>query len=70
MNHMTLPINPRLTVAMTRAIELVKGGESVAKAARQENVWPQSLYLALKREGIKTPGVKLTGAAAKKRVNK
>lgn len=67
MNHKALPMNPKLTVAMTKAIEMVKRGVPVAKAARQADVWPQSLYLALKREGINTPGAKLTGAAAIKK---
>jgi hypothetical protein len=51
-------MNPKTTLAMARAIQKIKEGMSVAKAARQEDLWPQSVYLALKREGIATPGRK------------
>lgn len=51
-------MNPKTTLAMARAITKVQQGLSVAVAARQENLWAQSVYLALKREGIATPGRK------------
>jgi hypothetical protein len=51
-------MHPKTTVAMARAIQKIQEGMSVAKAARQEDLWPQSVYLALKREGIATPGRK------------
>lgn len=51
-------MHPKTTVAMARAISKVQQGMSVAVAARQESLWPQSVYLALRREGISPPGRK------------
>lgn len=49
-------MNPRMSVAMAQAIEKIKKGVSVAAVAREHELWPQSIYLALKREGVQSPG--------------
>jgi hypothetical protein len=59
-------MNPKTTLAMAQAIKKVQAGMSVNAAARQENLWPQSVYLALKREGIPTPGRKPSKKAVAK----
>lgn len=56
-------MNPKMTLAMGRAVKKVLAGMPVHKAAAQESVWPQSIYAALKREGLPLPRSKNKGGA-------
>lgn len=56
-------MNPKMTLAMGRAVKKVLAGMPVHKAAAQESVWPQSIYAALKREGLPLPRNKNKGSA-------
>lgn len=51
-------MNPRITLAMNMALEKVKAGVTVRQAAADTGLWPQSVYVAIKREGIKVPAAK------------
>lgn len=53
-----MKLNPRLSVGVAKAIEKVQRGVPVRKAAADSGVWPQAVYLALKREGIEPPAAK------------
>ncbi len=58
-------MNPRLTLAMNMALDKLKAGVPVRQAAAETGLWPQSVYIAAKREGIKLPKQKSKKAAAK-----
>jgi hypothetical protein len=51
-------MNPKLSLAMHMALERVRKGASVRQAAADTGLWPQSVYLACKREGITPKGYK------------
>ncbi len=49
-------MNPTLSMAMNMALDKVRKGVSVRQAAAETGLWPQSVYLACKREGITPVG--------------
>ena len=65
MTQVHKPLSPKTTLAMSRALQKIQAGTSVRQAANEENLWPQSVYLAMRREGIQSPGKRVTGAAAR-----
>ncbi len=47
--------NPRLSVGVTAALAKVQQGMPIRQAAAESGIWPQAVYQAIKREGIKLP---------------
>lgn len=48
-------MNTRMSMAMHMALEKVKKGTPVRQAAAATGLWPSSVYIAAKREGVNLP---------------
>jgi len=48
-------MNTRMSMAMHMALEKVKKGTPVRQAAAATGLWPSSVYIAAKREGVTLP---------------
>jgi len=55
-------MNTRMSMAVHMALEQVRKGVPVRQAAASVGVWPSSVYIAIKREGVKMPSKKKGGA--------
>lgn len=51
-------MNPKISLAMNMALDKIRKGVSIRQAAAETGLWPQSIYLACKREGIMPVGYK------------
>jgi hypothetical protein len=51
-------VNPKISLAMHMALDKIRKGASVRQAAAETGLWPQSVYLACKREGLMPAGYK------------
>lgn len=56
-------MNTRMSMAVHMALEQVRRGVPVRQAAAAAGVWPSSVYIAIKREGVKVPARKTARAA-------
>lgn len=56
-------MNTRMSMAVHMALEQVRRGVPVRQAAAAAGVWPSSVYIAIKREGVKVPAKKTARAA-------
>jgi hypothetical protein len=57
-------MNTRMSMAVHMALEQVRRGVPVRQAAATAGVWPSSVYIAIKREGVKVPAKRKTARAA------
>jgi hypothetical protein len=53
-----------MSMAVHMALEQVRRGVPVRQAAATAGVWPSSVYIAIKREGVKVPAKRKTARAA------